>query len=190
MIPRPRTPLRAGIAAAVLTSLLACAALAQESPTPDERREYAAGLAALRTLIAAKDWPAAAARAEALVSERPREPQARFLKGVIQTERGDAEGAIATFRALIEDYPEIPEPYNNLAALYAQRGALDTARTLLETAVKTAPDWALAHENLGDVHARIAADHYRRAAELDKTSRTAAAKLQLARQLFAPATRP
>ncbi len=32
------------------------------------------------------------------------------------------------FRGLIEDYPELPEPYNNLAVIYAQQGEYDSAR--------------------------------------------------------------
>ena len=91
------------------------------------------------------------------------------------------------FRALIEDYPELPEPYNNLAVLYAQRGEYESARVALETALRTAPDWAVAHENLGDIYARLAAAEYAQAAKLDRDNKTAPAKLALARDLLAQA---
>ena len=148
------------------------------------RRVYAQGLRDVRELIARKDYAAAAARIDGLLAERPREAQARFLKGIVQTAQGDADAAIATFRALTEDYPELPEPYNNLAVLYAQKGDYNGARVALETALATAPDFAVAHENLGDVYARLAAANYDRAATLDRDNKSAPTKLLLVRQLL------
>jgi Flp pilus assembly protein TadD len=150
------------------------------------RKTYNQGLREAREMIGRKDFAAAIARLDALLDTRPREPQARFLKGVVQTEQGQTAAAMATFRALIEDYPELPEPYNNLAYLYAQQGDYDSARTALETAVRTAPDWAVAHENLGDVYARLAAAQYNRAATLDRSNKSAPEKLALVRSLLAP----
>ena len=152
----------------------------------DARKAYMQGLREARELLTRKEYAAAIVRLDALLATRPREPQARFLKGVAQTEQGQSAAAIATFRGLVEDYPELPEPYNNLAVLYAQKGDYDNARSVLETAVRAAPDWAVAHENLGDVYARLAAAEYNRAAALDKANKTAPAKLVLARQLLAP----
>jgi len=148
------------------------------------RRVYAEGMKEVRELIARKDYAAAAARIDGLLAQRPREAQARFLKGIVQTAQGDADAAIATFRVLTEDYPELPEPYNNLAVLYAQKGDYSGARAALETALATAPDFAVAHENLGDIYARLAAANYDRAATLDRGNRTAPAKLLLVRQLL------
>jgi Flp pilus assembly protein TadD len=160
--------------------------------TDEARRAYAQGLKDARELIAGKDYPAAIAKLDALNAQRPREPQARFLKGVVQTEEGDNDAALATFLALTSDFPELPEPYNNLAVLYAKKGQYEGARVALETAVKAAPDWALAHENLGDVYVRIAAGEYERAAQLDKDDKSANAKLVLARDILkaAPVATP
>ena len=154
----------------------------------EARRAYAQQLKDLRELIAKKDYAAARAKVDAMLAERPREPQARFLKAVILTSQDDVDGAIAAYRALTEDYPELPEPYNNLAVLYAQKGDYNGARLALETAVVAAPEWPVARENLGDIYARLAAENYDRAATLDKGNKTAPAKLALARQLIA--TRP
>ena len=122
---------------------------------------------------------------DALVAQRPREPRARFLGGVVASEQGRTDAAMAAFRSLIEDYPELPEPYNNLAVLLAQRGEYESARLALETALRTAPDWAVAHENLGDLYARLAAAEYALAAKFDRDNKTAPAKLALARDLLA-----
>ena len=108
----------------------------------------------------------------------------------MQTEQGQDAAAIATFTALVEDYPELPEPYNNLAVLYAQKGEYESARLALESAVRTAPDWAVAHENLGDIYVRLGAAEYATAAKLDRANKTAAAKLVLARELIAPTPKP
>jgi Flp pilus assembly protein TadD len=148
------------------------------------RRAYAEGLKDAKSLIAREDYPAATKRIDALLETRPREPQARFLKGVVETAEGRTDEAIATFRALTEDYPEIPEPYNNLAVLYAKKGDFNGARIALETAIAAAPDFAVAHENLADLYARLAAENYERAAKLDPANKTAPAKLVLARQLL------
>jgi len=148
------------------------------------RRAYAEGLKEAKALIAREDYAAAAKRIDALLETRPREPQARFLKGVLETAQGKDDVAIATFRALTEDYPEIPEPYNNLAVLYAKKGDYNGARLALETALAAAPDFAVAHENLGDIYVRLAAENYERAAKLDPANKTAPAKLVLARQLL------
>jgi len=173
---------------AVLLLAVLCAAApvrAQDDPAPEARRAYSQGLADVRSLIEQGQLEAAAKRVDTLLAQRPREAQARFFKGVIDTRRGDAKAAIATFEALVADYPELPEPYNNLAVLYAARGDLESARTALETALRTEPGFALAHENLGDILARIAATHYDRAAQLDRANKSAAAKLALARELLA-----
>jgi Flp pilus assembly protein TadD len=62
---------------------------------------------------------------------------------------------------LIEDYPELPEPYNNLAVLYAQQKQFDKARTALEMAIRIHPGYATAYENLGDLHSRLASQGVR-----------------------------
>lgn len=154
--------------------------------TEEARRQYNQGLREAGALVKDKQYANALVRLDALLATRPREPQARFLKGVVQTETGAADAARDTFRALTEDYPELPEPYNNLAVLLAQKGDYVGARAALESAIAASPDWAVAHENLGDLYARLAATHYERAAALDRDNKTAAAKLALARELLAP----
>jgi Flp pilus assembly protein TadD len=151
----------------------------------EARKAYAQGLREARDLIKRSDYVGALARLDPLLAERPREAQARFLKGVVQTSLGETAAAIATFRGLTEDYPELPEPYNNLAVLYAQKGDYNGARVALESALAASPDFAVAHENLGDIYVRLAAANYDRAAALDRGNKTAPAKLVLVRQLLA-----
>jgi Flp pilus assembly protein TadD len=127
----------------------------------------------------------ALSRVDAWLKTQPKEARGRFLRGVILSEQQKPDEAIAVFRALNEDMPELPEPYNNLAVLYAAKGRYDDARRVLETAVLTHPGYALAHENLGDVYARLAAQSYQRAGKLDPKAASAREKLKLVDQLLA-----
>src|SRR5262245_25896330 len=167
-------------------------ALAQdEREIPEEaRKQYAEALKEAAALVGNKQYDSAQEKLATLLAKRPREPRARFLKGVVETEQGRVDAAMAVFRGLIEDYPELPEPYNNLAVLLAQRGEYESARVALETAIRTAPDWSVPHENLGDIYARLAALEYAQAAKFDKNNKTAPAKLAIVRDLLASAAPP
>nr|WP_315465861.1 tetratricopeptide repeat protein [uncultured Rhodoferax sp.] len=131
--------------------------------------------------------PEAMTKVDQFLSTKPRDPQMRFLKGVIQRDSGKASEAIATFTRLTEDYPELPEPYNNLAVLYAGQSQYDKARTALEMAIRTNPSYTTAHENLGDVYAKLASQAYGKALQLDAGNAAVAPKLALIRELFNPA---
>ena len=131
----------------------------------------------------------ALAKADQYLNGKPRDPQMRFLRGVILTEQGKTNDAIATFTKLTEDYPELPEPYNNLAVLYAGQSQFDKARAALEMAIRTNPSYATAHENLGDVYAKLASQAYSRALQLDASNTAVQPKLALIRELFAPTAR-
>ena len=114
----------------------------------------------------------------------PRDPRLRFLYGLILAERGRNRDAIALFEQMTQDFPELPEPYNNLAVMYAAAGELDAARNALENAVRALPGYALAQENLGDVYIRMAARAYERAGRLDPQNASAPGKLKLANELM------
>lgn len=120
-----------------------------------------------------------------ILSAKPKDAQARFLKGLILTEQGQTGDAIKTFAALTEDYPELPEPYNNLAVLYASQGQYDKAKLALEMAIRTHPSYATAHENLGDIYAKMASQAYDRALQLDRSNTATQTKLAMIQDLFA-----
>ncbi|RZL43651.1 MAG: tetratricopeptide repeat protein [Variovorax sp.] len=127
----------------------------------------------------------ALAKADAYIAGKPRDPQMRFLRGVILTEQGRTADATLAFTQLTQDFPELPEPYNNLAALYAQQSQFERARDALETAIRLSPAYSTAYENLGDVYARLAAQTYDRAQKLAPASATIAPKVAALRQVFA-----
>ena len=145
---------------------------------------FADNLPDVQRLIKQGQYPQAMDKVDAYLSSRPKDAQGRFLKGLIYTEMNKPAEAIAVFTKLSEDYPELPEPYNNLAVLYAQQKQYDKARTALEMAIRTHPSYAIAYENLGDVYAKLASQAYDKALQLDNSNSATQNKLALIRDLI------
>ncbi len=145
---------------------------------------FADNLPDVQRLIKQGQYPQALEKVDAYLSSRPKDAQGRFLKGLIYTEMNKPADAIGVFTKLSEDYPELPEPYNNLAVLYAQQKQYDKARTALEMAIRTHPSYAIAYENLGDVYAKLASQAYDKALQLDNSNSATQNKLALIRDLI------
>jgi len=122
-------------------------------------------------------------RVNRVLAQKSDDPQARFLKGLILTEQGNTKDAIDIFTKLTQDYPKLPEPYNNLAVIYASQGQYEKARAALEQSIRTHPSYATAYENLGDVYAKLASQAYDKALQLDSSNTGAQNKLSLVREL-------
>jgi Flp pilus assembly protein TadD len=161
------------LARLLLAVLVAAAFPARADELADVQRLYYAGQAAT-----------AMQRVDQALATNPRDPQMRFLKGVMLTDAKRNMEAIAVFQKLSDEFPDLPEPYNNLAALYAAQGDYAKARAALEQALRMNPNYATAHENLGDVYAALAAQSYARAQKLDPANVTVAPKLALVRDLY------
>jgi hypothetical protein len=120
----------------------------------------------------------------------PNDAQARFMKGTILAELGNSKEATEIFLKLTQDYPELPEPYNNLAVLYAAQGQYDKARAALERSLHTHPSYATAYENLTEVYAKLANQAYDKALQLETAgSSPKNNKLALVRELVPVAPR-
>lgn len=137
----------------------------------------------VQKLLAAGKNTEALQKADQFLTAKPRDPMMRFLRGISLSQAGRAPEAITAFTKLTEDYPELPEPFNNLAVLYAQQGQYDKARNALEMAIRTNPSYATAYENLGDVYAKLASQAYSKALQIDTRS-AVAPKLAMIRDLF------
>jgi tetratricopeptide (TPR) repeat protein len=164
------------LAALVALSLLSGAARADE--TQDAAK-----------LLRAGQHQQALERVNRALAAKPRDAQARFLKGLILTEQGNAKEATEIFLKLTQDYPDLPEPYNNLAVIYAAQGQYDKARAALEQSIRTHPTYATAYENLGDVYAKLASQAYDKALQIDSSNTGAQNKLALVRDLVGGAPR-
>lgn len=170
---------------ALRTLATACAVIASAPAWADAYDDVA-------RLIGSGQYAQAQSAATQYLATNPRDPQMRFLQGVIQSDTGKADEAITTFTALTQNYPELPEPWNNLAVIYAGRNQLEQAKAALDMAIRTNPRYAAAHENLGDVYARLASAAYSQALKLEAGNTTVPPKLALLRSLViaSPKTAP
>jgi len=181
---RPTLVALAGAAAITV----AAPALAQMAPlAPGEKAPAVVPTEAqeIEKLVRERQFDQALQRADTILARNPRNLQVRFLRAVVLSDTGKTAEATAAFEAMTQEFPELPEPYNNLAVLHAAAGRYDSARALLLRAIEVAPNYITAQENLGDLHMAIAADVYARALKLDPENAVLKSKLQLARDASA-----
>jgi Flp pilus assembly protein TadD len=127
--------------------------------------------AQVQRLIGAEQFDQALVVADDWLQNQPRDPQMRLLKGVIQSQTQQTQAALDTLTAITQEFPELPEPYNNLAVLHAQAGELQEARVALEMALRINPAYSTAHRNLGDVYVQLALQAYQQAKQPELASR-------------------
>ena len=92
-------------------------------------------------------------------------PRLRLLDGVLLAQEGRVRQAVEVFDRLRQDHPEMSEPWNNLAVLYAAEGRIDEAREALLAALERRPS-AIGYANLSEIHAKLARRAWRRSQEL------------------------
>jgi Flp pilus assembly protein TadD len=168
--------------AATLAIVPGAAAFAQKASTLPQGPAVRDNTPEIDTTIAQKNWQAALTQLDARIASNPRDAQAKFKRATVLAHLNRDDEAITAFTELTQLYPELPEPYNNLAALYAKQGRYTEARAALETATKVNPGYGLAYENLGDLYLRMANEAYRRAQSLGKASATTTQRLAAANQ--------
>ncbi len=170
-----------------LAALAACVLIAAGKPVAAQDAKPGATLVKeASALLREGDLAGALERADKAVAANPRDPDARFVRGVVLAELKRTTEAVTAFTLLTQDYPEMAEPYNNLAVIYAAQGEYERARYALEQALRANPAYATAYENLGDVYVALAMQAYQRSLGLDARNNPVKAKLAVAREI-APA---
>ena len=134
-----------------------------------------------------RDPARALAMANAALQEAPGDARLRFLKGLALFQLKRMADAEHEFNGLIEEFPELPEPYNNLAVVRAAQGNLEGARDALEAAIRSVPDYEVAYQNLGDLYLQLAAQRWRHAQKL-APSPVRATRLKALETLLEPST--
>ncbi|HTE14010.1 MAG TPA: tetratricopeptide repeat protein [Burkholderiales bacterium] len=182
--PRVEACAKSLAALAIAAALAPAAPVAFAQTTVLPSAEQTSDFQEATVLYRSGQYERALERVDAWLKTRPKDARGRFLRGMILTQQKKLDDASRIYTDLTQDFPELPEPYNNLAAIYAERGNLDKARSLLETAVRANAKFTAAHENLGDIHARLAAASYEQALKLDATNKNIAAKLKAVNDLI------
>lgn len=157
----------------LLAALLGFGAASQADALGDARRLSGAGQTVQALAVVDK-----------ALADKPKDAELRFFRGVLLTDLGRSAEAQLIYTALSQEYPELPDPFNNLAVLHAARGELDQARALLETALRNEPRHRAARENLGDVFLRLAVRQWQSLAAEAQPEPALSRKLALARELM------
>ncbi|WP_162877961.1 tetratricopeptide repeat protein [Trinickia diaoshuihuensis] len=173
------------LAASVLS--LTLGAFASVGARAETTPAVADGTPQIDASIASQNWSAALVELDARIASHPRDIQAKFKRGTVLARLNRDDEAIRQFTELTELYPELPEPYNNLATLYAKHGRYQEARGALETALQANPSYGLAYENLGDLYLHLAEQSYRRAQSLGQASPAAAQRVAQIEKIVSPA---
>jgi Flp pilus assembly protein TadD len=181
-----RTPIWSGPYASI--GLLTLAALVAFAP-PARAVGDAGDLKNVPQLIRDGELGRAEKIIDRTLAAKPRDAAARFQKSILFTRRGKTDEAIVVLQDIVADYPELPEPYNNLAALYAAKGRYDDARRLFETAVANDPNNATAHENLGDLYVKLADTEYEKTVKSDPKNVAVRVKRNALRELSSAAAK-
>lgn len=130
---------------------------------------------------------AALQQAAEAAAAAPQNASLRFRHGLALLDLKRDDEALQVFERLTQDFPELPEPYNNIALLHVRAGRLEPARLALEAALRNDPAHALARRNLGDVYLLLALQAWEAAAEALPADRALQQRLTLARELAAAA---
>jgi tetratricopeptide (TPR) repeat protein len=175
------------VAALAMASGLGGVALAQGGPASTAAPAAAPSPEAIEVQKLLKNQQAGQALKliDESLARNPKDAAMRFRRGVALSMLDRKPEALQVFQKLVEDHPEMPAPYNNLAVLYGSQGDYDKARAALVAAIRTNPQYATAYQNLGDVYAQLASQAYSKALQLDKTDTTVPPKLVLLRELIA-----
>lgn len=163
----------------LLTSALLLAATAVAAQAPDPMVDAAPTAAA----APAPATHPALQEVEARLAANPGDVEARFQRGVQLVKLGQTDVALQVFSELAREYPQLPEPHNNLAVIHAQRGDYEQARLALLAAQKARPNFGPARVNLADVYTAMASSEYAKAQALDTDNEVLAHKLKVLTQL-------
>lgn len=194
--PTPHRTLPSLLAAAVLVGCSAAAVAQQSASGVVGALPSADAGAEVQRLIKDGQHTQALKLIDEALAKNPKDPQMRFRRGVALSMLDRKSEALAVFQKLVEDHPEMPAPYNNIAVIQGSQGDYEKARQTLERAIRTNPAYATAYQNLGDVYAQLASQAYTKALQLDKADASVQPKLALLRELVAgpntppPAPRP
>jgi tetratricopeptide (TPR) repeat protein len=140
-------------------------------------------------LLKAGKYPEAIELVNKHIKKTPRNVQLRFLKARLQIEQRQFNLAKKTLIEITQQFPELPEPYNNLAALAANQNQWIQARDYLELALKLRPSYAMASANLGEVYIRLGAKAYEDAAEAQPNQRQYSSRAKALLEILKPAPR-
>lgn len=173
------TPNNTGVQSTEMTPSLATPFIVLKNSEPAQTSQNAVPVNILN-LLKQKRFQEAISEIDIALKKNPKNVQLLFAKSRALIDLGQLEKARLSLVDMIEKYPELPEPYNNLAVLYAHAGKLDLARENLEACLKLSPNYAIALQNLGDIYTKVAAQYYQKAYQSNRKLTESERKRKLA----------
>jgi tetratricopeptide (TPR) repeat protein len=132
----------------------------------------------VRKLLRQAKYPQALLLVNRGLANNPRDPQMRFWQGFIFEQLGQPDMAQQVYLDLTRQYPELAEPFNNLGVIYAAKGDYANAKASLDAALRANPNYAAAHENMGDLLVNMARQSYERSLAIEPKQRDPAQKIE------------
>jgi len=132
----------------------------------------------VRKLLRQAKYPQALLLVNKGLSTNPRDPQMRFWQAYVFEQLDQPDMAQQVYIDLTREYPELAEPHNNLGVIYAAKGDYPNAKASLDAALRTNPNYAAAHENMGDLLVNMARQSYERSLNVDPKQRGIAQKIE------------
>lgn len=123
----------------------------------------------LENLIQNKQWVQAQKLIQTELDKKEQAaklPQWRLMNSQVLSGLGKTQEAIDELQSLIQEFPELPEPYNNLGVLLASQGKFEAAAEALLSAIQARPNYKIALQNLGDLYTAMAQQAYAKAKTL------------------------
>jgi len=139
----------------------------------------------VRKLLRQAKYPQALLLVNKQLATNPRDPQMRFWQGFIFEQLGQPDMALQVYLGLTQEYPELAEPFNNLGVLYAAKGDYPNAKASLDAALRANPNYAAAHENMGDLLVNMARQSYERSLTAEPKQRGISQKIEKLKPVLA-----
>ena len=132
----------------------------------------------VRKLLRQAKYPQALLLVNKGLAANPRDPQMRFWQAFLFEQLDQPDMAQQVYLSLTQEYPELAEPHNNLGVIYAAQGDYPNAKASLDAALRANPNYAAAHENMGDLLVNMARQSYERSLAIDAKQREPAQKIE------------
>lgn len=131
----------------------------------------------------------ALAIADSALATFPSDARLRFTRAMALYRLNRLAEAEEAFASMTLEFPELPEPYNNLAVVRSAQGKLELARAALEDAIRAMPSYAPAHENLAEIYLQLAARNLTEASRLEPGNAALAARAKSLAELASAGSR-
>lgn len=156
--------------------------LAPATPAPTAAEEEAdppwAGYAQAQSMAENGNPRGALRQLESRLATNPQDSRAAYLKGLVLMQLGRGEEAERWYKMMQANFPDLPQPGNALAVIYAGRGDLPAAELALRDVLLKHPEHNSARVNLARLYVQMAQAEYEKALKATPDNAMIARKLE------------